>query len=1188
MNRGVPSSPGARSPPSTLRGRDGSPARGPPVGSLGRFTALSQSRPRMQIALVTSSLRPGGSRVHRPGLIDRILVPGFTRSGRLRRGTTLLTALVLATESLSAQAATGKLEGRVQDPTGLPLSDAQIYIIGTAYSSLSDPRGYYFINNVPAGTVSMRAALIGHSPVEVRDLRVLAGQTITQDFVLEPAPVQLREITVVSADNPLVPRDEVTSKQRIDGSFTEQLPVDRVRGVLALQPGIVAGVEADGEYQTLSIRGGRIDEAAVYVDGVPVSPGYRALMAEGFSTTPGTEISVGTNAVEEASVTTGATSAEFGNALSGVISIQTRGGTSEFAGALAYETDEPFGVMHGLGFNRLQASLGGPVVRNLSFFASGALEGQKSARSGFDADKAPIFVQAGLDTTVAVPSVAGDPLADTSHVPIYRMAIYRGECDEFASSANEGIRTNYGIRCQGIRTPSSATSSYELQGKLNYTYGQGSRLTLSYLGSRNQGRLFDHANLYNPGALWGYRRWSNILTLSWIPNLRRSADRALALETYLSYQQDRTIQSPLTLESEQASRHPFGGFMLRPLRFLFDFDNFPLDQELVDNVRFNRAGTRRTPYVIEDAEQYSLVDRFSNNAYGLPGWYESGGPAWAINLADPIFRLYRENRLVAKTNLDWQVDRYNRLRTGGEFIRYDLDRYQSELQFNFADVYLERPLRWNLFAEDRLDLGDVVLVGGLRLDAYHSRASRDLLLDTVRASPTFGQYVVGERAAEYGADGTTFEEKPLVVTRRDSGHGYLSPHIQVSFPVTERTNFRLSYAHQVQAPDFALVLSGVNLGRRGADLDFGKTILFEFGARHAFSDDMVLDVAAYNKDNLAVAAARTFLVTDPFTGSPTGRVRFANADYGSTRGIDIRLDRRIGNLFNGTVSYSYQDSKSTGSDPLSNQDAGVVALQEIAGAIGPPPQAILPTNFSRPHTLAGAVSLTFPSDWKAGTLPGAVLGNLGLFAVFRYTSGTAYTTCPAAEGNENVFSGSGCVQGAGAFHGARLPAYRQFDLRITKQLGVGGLGLTAYLDVRNLFNFANILEVFSATRHIENPADQQHRWSNDSSHYATEAMASGVYGSDGAVDLRFEGTVASGCRGWTSGAGQPAAPNCVYLIRAEERYGDGDHVFTLAEQRRASEAFYAAVGRTQSFFGRGRHNLTGDPRRLRLGVEVSF
>ena len=56
--------------------------------------------------------------------------------------------------------------------------------------------------------------------------------------------------------------------------------------------------------------------------------------------------------------------------------------------------------------------------------------------------------------------------------------------------------------------------------------------------------------------------------------------------------------------------------------------------------------------------------------------------------------------------------------------------------------------------------------------------------------------------------------------------------------------------------------------------------------------------------------------------------------------------------------------------------------------------------------------------------------------------------------------------------------------------------------------------------------------------------------------------------------------DCVYLIRAEERYGDGDGVFSLAEQRAASDAFYSTF--------RGQHQFTGDPRRVRFGVQVGF
>ena len=108
-------------------------------------------------------------------------------------------------------------------------------------------------------------------------------------------------------------------------------------------------------------------------------------------------------------MTTGAASAEFGNAQSGVISVQTKTGGSKYTGSFGYETDEAFGKNTSLGFNRFQGSFGGPITRNLTFFLSGVLEGNKSVGTGIDAQDSPIFVQAGIDTVVAVPSAAGRP-----------------------------------------------------------------------------------------------------------------------------------------------------------------------------------------------------------------------------------------------------------------------------------------------------------------------------------------------------------------------------------------------------------------------------------------------------------------------------------------------------------------------------------------------------------------------------------------------------------------------------------------------------------------------------------------------------------------------------------------------------------------------------------------------------------
>jgi hypothetical protein len=1100
-------------------------------------------------------------------------------------------ALGCGAGSLLAQGSTGKIEGRVRDQAGAPIANAQVFLVGTAFNALTNPQGYYFINNVPAGTSSVRAAFIGYKSTQVDGVRVLAGQTITVDIQLEQTAVQIQEITVVTQTQPLVPRDEVTSKQRIDGEFTSRLPVDRLNNVLALQPGVVASPSGN----TLSIRGGRTQEAVTYIDGVPVTPGFRG---DAQVSSAGTEITIGTNALEEASVTTGSSSAEFGNAQSGVISIQTKTGGNNYTGTFNYETDEPLGANNSLGFNRITASFGGPVMRNLTFFLSGALDGQNSVESGFDSERFPLLVQAGIDTTVAVPTAVDDPTADTSYVDVYNYAIYRGDCDEFANSTNPDIANNYGVDCRGIRVPSSARSTYSLTGKLNYSFGTGSRISLTALTSQFQGRTFrenldlpgrflTYGSLYNPQNLPGFRNWSNVFTLNWTQNLTRSTERALALETYFSYQQDRTIGGPMTRESEMGSRDPFGGFLIGPIDFLFDFDNFPINDELLNNYRTNTLGSRRSPYDLENPAQYAVVDQWRNNAYALYNrdefasvlFPESGGPAGSERYANRLV-LYKENRYIGKANLDWQVDRYNRVKLGGEFTQYHLDSYSHQLENQaFSDFYREKPIRYNLFAEDRLDLGDVVVVGGLRYDYYHTRARRWADFPRISNHPLYDP----NNPEAFFTNDSLFPE--------DKSHDYISPHIQVSFPVTERTNFRLSYAHQVQAPDFAVILQGINTelattntnNLYGSDLDFGKTITFEFGVRHAFSDDMVLDVAAYNKDNLSNAAGRLVSRFDPLRGNNQNLRLITNADFGNTRGIDLRLDRRFGNLFNGTLAYTFQEAKNTGSDPETYLDFGSRVLNQVSGGNQPPPQAILPTDFNRPHNLALAAALNFPNDWEQGSVVGSVLENVGVFATFRYVSGTPYTRCEAGVGDENVVSGDNCENFfPEPLNSSRLPAFKNLDLRLTKGFSLGRLALTGYLEARNLLNFKNIIQVFTTTNDVTNSREIAANFAADSADYANEADASGVLQDDGSIDLSFGGAAdpRTGCGTWVNQGGDPAAPNCVALIRAEERYGNGDHVFDLAEQRRASDALYYTV--------RGIHNFTSSPRRMRLGLEVNF
>ncbi len=1106
-------------------------------------------------------------------------VSAFVRAAR---------AFVLAAVVLGAGAgtllaqATGKIEGRVRDQAGQPIANAQVFIVGSAFSALTNSQGYYFINNVPVGNVTIRATFIGYKSTEVRDLRVLGGQTATADISLEQTPFQVEEISVTMAGNPLVPRDEVTTKQRIDGELTSQLPVDRLNQVLALQPGVVASASGN----TISVRGGRSDEAIVYIDGVPYQPGNRGT---GFVSAGGSPIGLSSGSVEEASITTGSSSAEFGNAQSGVVSLATRSGGQTFQGSLAYETDEPFSNKSSLGFNRVEGSLSGPILRNLTFFVGGDVEGVRSAGSGKGRIDVPLYTPSGIDTTVTVVSSLTSQTADTSQVDVVRFAADTGDCDALPGGSAE-IRDNYGVDCQGVRLPGSASSSYRGQAKLTLTYGTGSRLSGLFVTNQNQGRNFTYGNLTNPQAIFGNRGWSDLYTLTWVQNLTRSTERALAFEAAVSLQKDRFLQSPLTREEEVSSRDPFGGFMLAPFDFVYNFDNFQLNDQLLDNFRRNTAGSRRTPYNLEQLDQYALIRTPTRaNPYGIRDreglqtrFSTGGGPTGRMFM-------YDEERLIGKAALDWQFDRYNRIKLGGEYTKYDIFSYSHSLTSQaFSDIWQGEPIRYNAFLEDRLDLGDVVVVGGLRFDYFSSKAKRPYLLVTDPDHPDYQKYVYFPRLSSYGFDQDPGNDS-LITFVEDDAHDYLSPHIQVAFPVSDRTNFRLSYAHQVQAPDFGLVYDGVNTDLNitntnhawGSDLDFGKTITFEFGIRHSFNEDMVLDLSAYNKDNLANAAGRIVTLYDPLDRLGVDIRQMTNADFGNTRGVDVRLDRRFGNYFNGFLSYTFQQARNTGSDPFTYINFGSRIVDQVSGGNSPPPQAIAPTNSSRPHSLAGAFSVNFPGGYREGTLLGTVLENMGMFTTVRFASGTSYTRCENNQGESSVISGNPCARDfTGNFNGARLPSFKQLDVRLTKGFSLGGVDLTAYLDVRNVLNFENILAVFAATDDVVNGLESTDNWQTDSIAFRQEALASGVLQSDGTMNLTFAGQGASGCGNWVTSDGVPSSPNCVYLIRAEQRWGDGDGFFSVAEQRQASDALYAT--------GRGLQQFTGAGRRARLGLELNF
>lgn len=1061
--------------------------------------------------------------------------------------------LGLSAPALVAQGSTGKIEGIIKDAGGQPVANAQVRILGTAFATTANTAGYYFFNSVPAGAYDIRVNYVGYKPKELQGVRIQSGQTATQDITLEQTTVEIQEITVVAATNALVPRDQVTSKQLIDGAYTDKLPVDRISSVLALQPGVVAST---GGTQ-LSVRGGRIDENNTYIDGVPVQSGNRGTGSGRSLPT----LQVGTNAFEDASITTGASSAEFGNAQGGVIAITTKTGGQRFSGNLGYESSELSGKTMGGGYNRLQASLGGPIMGDLTFFVSGVLTGNRFGNFGYKGDEVPGWTALGIDSVFAMPT-SSSATADTLFVPVYTYALSRGSCDSpwVKNAADPDIRNNYGYDCRGnLGGGGGISSSTSISSKLNYSFGSGSRMSVTYLASRGLtrgGRSLDNT--------FGTTNTNQVLTANWNQVLSRSASRQIAIDAYLSWQKDRSINSLLTTESEESTRDPFLGWQLGGFDYQYDDTSFPVNDNMIRDYRTQEPGTPITLYDRANTTQYNGQTGYGGAPLGIgDGVSGFGGAAGTLNTGN-------ETRIVGKANLDLQLDRYNRVKIGGEYTSSDMSTYNiGASSAGFSDIWQAEPVRYNLFVEDRLDLGDVVLVAGLRYDYFDLGAEKWKDFPRISSAPGFDPDNLGQYLEPY------------------TSHDYLSPHIQVAFPVTERTNFRLSYAQQVQTPDYSVALFGSNTdlaitntnNNYGTDLDFGKTILFEFGVRHAFDDDMVLDVTVYNKDNLANAAGRLIPRVDPRTDSRVDLRLTVNQDFGNTRGIDLRIDRRFGQIFNGVLAYSYQDARNTGSDPYTYISFGSRITSAITGNASPPPQAAQPVGYSRPHNIAAQFAFNFPSDYKEGSFFGSVMSRVGLYGTARYASGTPYTRCdPALDDDLGVLSGGTCNTLGGDFNAARRPAFKNVDLRLTKGLRLGGLDVTAYADARNVFNIENIATVWSQTGTTQNERYRAQLARADSGSFAQTAAANGVYNNNtGDITLPTDN---AGCAGWKTTGGNPSAPTCYYMRKDEQRFGNGDGVYSLAEQRVASDVARIGTFHISRFAGAGRT--------LRLGMEVNF
>jgi TonB-linked SusC/RagA family outer membrane protein len=172
---------------------------------------------------------------------------------------------------------TGTVVGTITDAaTGRPLAGAQVVLVDTQLGSLSAADGRYQIRNVPAGTHTARAILMGYG-AEDQTVSVPSGATVTVDFRMGQAAVEIEGLVVTALGIERQERTVTTSVQQVGGTDLASVPDPNVVASLS---GKVAGVSlfnsnTPGGSSRIVIRGANSltgnNQPLFVVDGIPVS-----------------------------------------------------------------------------------------------------------------------------------------------------------------------------------------------------------------------------------------------------------------------------------------------------------------------------------------------------------------------------------------------------------------------------------------------------------------------------------------------------------------------------------------------------------------------------------------------------------------------------------------------------------------------------------------------------------------------------------------------------------------------------------------------------------------------------------------------------------------------------------------------------------------------------------------------------
>ncbi|MBU0508419.1 TonB-dependent receptor [bacterium] len=398
----------------------------------------------------------------------------------------------------------------------------------------------------------------------------------------------------------------------------------------------------------------------------------------------------------------------------------------------------------------------------------------------------------------------------------------------------------------------------------------------------------------------------------------------------------------------------------------------------------------------------------------------------------------------AKFTLKSQASKYHELQSGFEVKSRDLKmnsiqepdqlytntdvRLPDDAPFygrgGTRDFYHHQPWEGSLYFQDKMEFEGMILRAGIRADFVLQ--PNDLLEET-------------QNQLDRNQPGAILAER---------GKFALSPRLGISYPITSKSKLYFNYGHFLQTPAFeyyyrsATANPSPNTQIGNPNLDYEKTVSYEVGVNTEFTEDWVVDVAGYYRDEF------DRIGTTAQSDGPLTLNRYFNLGYGRARGFEFSVKKNPSNLWALQLNYDY-------SYAFGKESAATEGLRQRAQLNVPENRDEHPLDWDQTHTFSTYLTiaagekdkprlfgLRLPSDW---------------YATFEFIYGSGYPYTPSqyiAQKPTNLILANS----------ARFPATATADLKFDKFWKIAkGIKLATGFEIYNLFNRKDIRQIYPET-----------------------------------------------------------------------------------------------------------------------------